>query len=268
MNIEHNPMLSDPSEQLSFTIVAEGNAYCDKDWCAREISPPYTRLYYTLDGQGEITDERGSFPLLAGHLYMLSAGYSFSHSCSDRMHQLYFHVNLTNSRGMDVLRGIDRPLSKKISSEHIQKILSLYHGRETADRLYLKSLLQSDLFSLLLEHHIDIKEAPYSPPVIAALAYIAKHLSLTCSIGEIAAHLSLSPTTLSHKFKADMGVSIGKYIDGLVMHRAEHLLISTDMPLSRISALLGFCDQFYFSRRFKEKHATSPLAYRKAHQKL
>ncbi|MBQ8868969.1 MAG: AraC family transcriptional regulator [Oscillospiraceae bacterium] len=42
--------------------------------------------------------------------------------------------------------------------------------------------------------------------------------------------------------------------------------MNTQLPLYRISDELGFYDQFYFSRRFKEKYAVSPLKYRKMHQ--
>ena len=35
------------------------------------------------------------------------------------------------------------------------------------------------------------------------------------------------------------------------------------MQISRISERYGFCDQFYFSRRFKEKFGVTPQKYRK-----
>ena len=47
------------------------------------------------------------------------------------------------------------------------------------------------------------------------------------------------------------------------MARCEELLCDTDLSLSEISERFGFCDQFYFSRRFKAKYGETPRDTRK-----
>lgn len=73
----------------------------------------------------------------------------------------------------------------------------------------------------------------------------------------------MSKNTLSKKFCAQMGISMGKYIDKLVFCEAEKLLTDSRMPIGEISACLGFGDRFYFSRRFKQIFEETPLQYRK-----
>lgn len=268
MRVEHNHTLEISGENFHFAIVAEGNAFCDRNWRATETEPSYTRLYYMVSGECEIETARGTQKLLAGHLYMLPTGMSFSYRCEDTMQQLYFHIHLTNTYGADVLRGIDRVLSKPLSGEYVQKLLDLF-GQETAISAdYLKTLLQGDIFSLLQDHQIEIQNLHLSQSVQDAKAFIEENLSAALSVQMVSNHLSISPATLSYKFRTEMGIPIGKYIDGLVMCRAENLLIGTDLPLSAISEQLGFYDQFYFSRRFKERYSHPPLKYRKMHQKL
>ena len=266
MIVEHSQTLYSPSEQIAISIVTGGNALCDSNWHATELSPPYTRLYYILDGTGEVETQQGPLHLTAGMLYMLPVGYSFSYYCTDQMHQLYFHIHLTNPYGADLLRGIDRILSKPVSPAYLQQLLTLFQTDSIVSRGYLKALLQADVFSLLSDNRINIQNKRLSEVMQKTLAFVSENLSASLTANTISDILSISPTTLSHKFKAEMGISLGKYIDSLVMHRAEHLLINTNMPLSRISEALGFYDQFYFSRRFKEKYAISPLKYRKVHQ--
>lgn len=265
MIVEPNQTLCSPSEQLAFSIVAAGNALCDSNWHATELSPPYTRLYYILDGTGEVETQQGPLHLTAGMLYMLPVGYSFSYHCADRMHQLYFHIHLTNPCGADLLRGIDRILTKPFSSAYMKQLLTLLRTDSVVSRGNLKALLLADVFSLLSNHRIDIQNKQLSEVVQKTLTFVSENLSASLTAKTIADKLYVSPTTVSHKFKAEMEIPLGKYIDDLVMHRAELLLINTNIPLSSISEELGFCDQFYFSRRFKEKYAISPLKYRKAH---
>ena len=266
MFIAHNSLLCATSEDFTLSITAEGNAFCDTDWHATEISPPYTRLYYIVDGCGEIETAHEKLTLKAGHLYLLPIGHHFSHSCEDHMQQLYFHINLTNSYGADILRGIDRILSKELGTVYMQKLLSLFEEDTFVARGYLKTLLQTDIFSLLLENQIEIKNKELSIPVQKALSYIEEKLSASLTVKDVTQQVAIPTVTLCSKFKSEIGISISKYIDSLVMHQAEVLLINTTLPLSDISERLGFYDQFYFSRRFKEMYGVPPLKYRKNHQ--
>ncbi len=266
MSVHHNSLLCATTEAFTLSITADGNAFCNTDWRATEASPPYTRLYYIVDGAGEIETAQGRLTLKKNHLYLLPIGHFFSHWCEDHMQQLYFHVNLTNSYGADILRGINKVLSKKVDPGYIQKLLSLFETDNFVARGYLKTLLQADIFTLLFEDGITIQNKQLSVPVQKALAFIEEKLSASLSVKDVTEQVAVPGVTLCSKFKAEMGISIGKYIDSLVMHRAEVLLINTTLPLSDISEQLGFYDQFYFSRRFKEMYAVPPLKYRKNHQ--
>lgn len=266
MPIHHNALLCSTSEDFTLSITSNGNAFCTTDWQAIEASPPYTRLYYIVDGAGEIETAKERLTLKKNHLYLLPIGHFFSHWCEDHMQQLYFHVNLTNRYGADILRGINRVLSKEVDPDYIQKLLSLFETDDFVARGSLKTLLQTDVFSLLLENGIQIQNRQLSPSVQKALTYIESNLSAALSVQAVTEYVAIPSITLCNKFKAEMGISIGKYIDSLVMHRAEVLLINSTLPLSDISEQLGFYDQFYFSRRFKELYSVPPLKYRKNHQ--
>ena len=80
---------------------------------------------------------------------------------------------------------------------------------------------------------------------------------------ELAEQLFICESTLCKKFKNEVGVTIGTYIDDLIFFNAEKMLLKTKWSINQISETLGFCDQFYFSRRFKHKYGQTPLEYRK-----
>ena len=57
--------------------------------------------------------------------------------------------------------------------------------------------------------------------------------------------------------------TVTRYIDDAIMFEAEQLLLKSDLTVLQISERFGFCDQFYFSRRFKMKYGETPQKYRK-----
>ena len=103
-----------------------------------------------------------------------------------------------------------------------------------------------------------------SPITKKAMQYITSHLNMQLlSVKEIADKLYISEATLSKRFKNDMGIAIKKYMDDQIFFEAEKLLLKTNWPLSKISENLGFCDQFYFTRKFKKRYNCTPSEYRK-----
>ena len=266
MLITHNRALARREETASLQLLASGNALCDNKWCATEPSPPYTRLYYIAEGEAFVKTAHGALTLKAGHLYLLPAGCAFSYHCDTQMRQLYFHVNLLGSEGYDLLRSISRVLYTPLDDEYIRELLALYAADSRAELLYLRALVKRDVMALLCREGITLEAPAYSACVTKALHFIEENLSASLSLKTVAECTFVSPHTLTHKFKQEMGTSVGQYIEGLVLFKAEQLLLSTDLPLSQISEQLGFYDQFYFSRRFKEHFSVPPLVYRKTHR--
>ena len=83
------------------------------------------------------------------------------------------------------------------------------------------------------------------------------------TISEIAENTFISKSTLTKHFQKELSMSVNEYIYDLVMSGAEYMLATSDVSMQEISEKFGFYDQFYFSRRFKEKFGQSPREYRK-----
>ena len=110
------------------------------------------------------------------------------------------------------------------------------------------------------------KKDVHSPVVRTAEELIQNNLSMKLTRRAIAEFCRVSEGKLANCFKNELGVSVTKYIDDLIFMEAMRRLSYTDDPLWSISDDLGFCDQFYFSRRFNELYGESPLKYRKKMQ--
>ena len=78
----------------------------------------------------------------------------------------------------------------------------------------------------------------------------------------LAASLGLSYESFRKKFKAAAGLSPAKYAEKRRLEQAGALLGQYNFSNQQMAEMLGFCDEFYFSRRFKAFFGVSPKAFR------
>ena len=97
----------------------------------------------------------------------------------------------------------------------------------------------------------------------AVEGYIKANYPSIMDIGQIAAAFSFSSSYISKVFKQIKGFSIMKYIINLRMEDAKHMLRNApDMSVKLIGEAVGYQDQHYFSRIFRNSEGISPAEYR------
>lgn len=95
---------------------------------------------------------------------------------------------------------------------------------------------------------------------------LAKDLSHRISAEELAAIYGISVTSLKNYFRCIYGKTPSNLAHDMRMKRARELLETTDLPVSRISEMVGYANHGKFAHGFKLFTGLSPLEYRKAHQ--
>lgn len=83
---------------------------------------------------------------------------------------------------------------------------------------------------------------------------------------QLAHEMGLSPTALRRRFKATAGVSMQEHRLQSRLAAARALLTDTDMPLKAIAARLGYKNEFFFSRQFRNHVGVAPGAFRKSRE--
>jgi AraC-like DNA-binding protein len=84
-------------------------------------------------------------------------------------------------------------------------------------------------------------------------------------LSAIAGKMGIDKSYLIRLFKKRTGASPIKFFNKLKTDAAAHMLAETAAPINEIARQLGFCDEFYFSRLFKQYIGLSPTAYRQEH---
>ncbi len=264
MIIETNQFANDFINTISLKLSDGGYAISGTEWQGSCVSPPFSRLYYIISGDPFIVRNSKKSYLKKGHIYLIPFGLSYEYGCDASVEQLYFHLNLVNINGYDVLSSLQNHIGSPISKEEGDRFVELYRSESVLDFLILKQTIYNYIVSILqIKSDVKLNNVIYSDCVKKAVSYIQENLSIQLSVSLVAQNTFVSASKLTKKFKMETGISIGKYIDSLILYRAEQALLKSEMSIMQISELLGFCDQFYFSRKFKENFGITPSEYRK-----
>ena len=250
-------------KSLELDVISAGCAEGDKSFFGVVQCSQYSRLYYIVRGSFYILSDNGErVELLPGRVYLIPSGYSYRFGCDDEMEHLYFHIRLSDFDCLDLLGRFKRPVSMPTDSDPVKMREMLKIGGRAAS-IIIESEIHKALgaFAEAEKSAFDTRE--YSGEVSSVIDYVSDHLSVKLALSEIASAAHMAVSSMSIKFRRETGMSVGEYVDLRIMLCAERELLTTNRSVLDISDSLGFCDQFYFSRRFKEKYGLSPRDFRK-----
>lgn len=92
--------------------------------------------------------------------------------------------------------------------------------------------------------------------------YLLEHLSEPLDSHSIAQALGMSRSKLYQQCQQYLDLGVTEYLRSLRIQQAKHLLRDTDVPITRISGMVGFEDYNYFCRVFRQETGLSPRKYR------
>ncbi|MCT6879026.1 MAG: arabinose operon transcriptional regulator AraC [Commensalibacter sp.] len=149
------------------------------------------------------------------------------------------------------------------------QIVNTSQSLESYSEILSMNLLENFLIRRMQSISQNKKELK-DPRIVLACNYITdilqKQPELTednnSFIEQVAQHVFLSSSRISHLFKEHMGVSILTWREDQRIHRARLLLQTTPLSIAQIAQSLGYSDQLYFSRVFKNKIGLSPKKFR------
>jgi AraC-like DNA-binding protein len=130
----------------------------------------------------------------------------------------------------------------------------------------VRLMLQAFFFGMSnFRHHLHANTIQKSRKEIHFEAFynaILKHHKESRKVGFYANKLCLTPQYLSAIIKDVTGKSAREWIDNYIIMEAKLLLKSTDTSIQNISDSLGFPNQSFFGKFFKQHTGMSPKEYR------
>lgn len=266
MKINSSDYFSKFIKTCDVSVSFDGFVVTDETWHQKPIPSPSSRIYYVTEGEGMLVSDNYSMKLKPGYVYIAPSGIRCGYFGTPSVTKLFFHVNVILPDGYDLFATADRFACVERPIDYIQKLTDWYLGDSAIEHIMLKAELWQtvcEFANILLSD--DKRPAKYSNAVSNAISYIRNNLSASLTVADVSEAVFCSPSTLSAAFKRELGLSVAKYIEDLLMFEARRMLLASNRSIFNISADLGFCDQFYFSRRFKRQFALSPREYRKVY---
>ena len=96
--------------------------------------------------------------------------------------------------------------------------------------------------------------------------YVRKHYREKIYLDDVAEELGISPTYLSRLFRKETGSCLQDFINAERVFRAANLLLYSELALPEIAIYVGFPNQSYFGKIFKQHKGMTPKAFRDRYQ--
>ena len=278
-----------PIESLNLLMLNVGKAQHNGDWNWRDVSSPFTRIYYVTKGEAWLHLPKEMIKLRPHFLYIIPAYTLHSYECHSVFEHYYLHVyegfkNETNVFEMynfptEVKAGEgDEQLLKQMTNAHPEAQLpesnpkaydnvsrfTDYVKRYNALGLWEKMRLRGAtllLFSRFMEHAVPRVQTK-DERMIKVLDYIHNHIDEEIDIGMLSDIACVSKPYFIRLFKDILGMSPLQYVIKKKVSRAQLLLMTEEISVKEAAYRLGFNDHSYFIRQFRKVTGVTPLEYR------
>jgi two-component system response regulator YesN len=105
------------------------------------------------------------------------------------------------------------------------------------------------------------EELTYSPVIARMVEEIRSSYAKKLGLESFAEKYHMTPQYLSNLFTKEMGKTFSEYLRQVRIERAKELLRTTDMKIYEVACAVGYPDQKYFSKVFREYTNISAKQY-------
>ncbi len=175
------------------------------------------------------------------------------YSSSIKFSEVYIKFVFSN-----ILKEIYEVISAQEESALAREIDRLYYCKT------IKEVLQiTEKAVKKFEEFVHEDESVSRKEVSRVKNYICHHYGETLNTEMLAGMVYLSPGYLSSVFKEETGVNLNRFIRDVRMKKAKELLETTDMKIVQVAKEVGFSNNSYFARSFREYFGCTPESCRK-----
>lgn len=122
----------------------------------------------------------------------------------------------------------------------------------------------SELRKAFQKYALTFLQSPENANKIhSIIQYIQEHYCENLSVAVLSDRFGLSSNYISNLLKQKLGIRYNDYITQLRIKHAKQLLISTNLPVKKITEACGYYSQSHFTKLFLEYEQCTPLEYRK-----
>lgn len=276
-------------EQLHPLVLNVGKAVHHADWNWKNVSSPFTRLYYVTEGTAQIELSDGVHVLTPGHMYFIPAFTVHTNICDSYFVHYYIHIYEechSDEDWLDKLEillevetgELDLLLFRRLceinpymsleksdpetydNNPTLMRNLLLNKQRPFYDKIESRGIVLQLLshFFKRAQYKVEIKDKR----IEKAVFYIRKHIYEAIDLDMLAQNSCLSKDHFIRLFKKETGTPPLKYINQKKIEKAQLILVTETLTIKELAYRLAFEDYSYFNRLFKKITGLTPQQYR------
>ncbi len=229
-------------------------------------------LMYTCEGCGRVGHLRGEVQVQPGEVVLIRPGtrHDYGTARSAKRWELVWAHFQPRPHWLEWLAwpepapGILHLVLEGETRQLVREALLLMDSRSRSAQPLRSALAMHALEEVLLLCAAALPSARQQDVRVAtAMAYLVENLARPLTLAEVAKAAELSVSRLSHRFKDEVGITPGQFLERERLARAAQLLRFTTRPIAAIAEEVGFASPIHFSLRFKKAFTLSPREFRK-----
>ncbi len=244
---------------------------------ACSCSETHTTHFYSLliftGGSGQLILSDQTITLTTDTCYLLSPGTSYS-TDNQEMTLYYYLITFTAINTAEFPEYCSEELlpgRQELIVHPFTRVIRLAEellmNKNNADdvQFFKRQLKFQELLLLLFEHNYPSEQLP-SPAdsVEKTIQYMQENYTESITVKQLAELAGVTLWQYTPIFQKLTGQRPLDYLTELRINHSKRFLLESTKPLREIARLVGFSDEYYFSRRFRQKTGITPGQY--AHQ--
>jgi AraC-like DNA-binding protein len=242
--------------------------------CRNRPDNPRIFFQYTVSGYGVFRDGTGEHHVHPGFGFLAESddpGFSYYYPAEGTDPWRFIFLDFVGESAYTLARALiarfghlyafprEATIIERLAAFHAYHNVGCFLSAGKSLRLVM------DLLQALLEEKEAGREAhPDHELVRQARHAVQSQISLRITVSDIADQLRVSREHLTRVFTQQVGMSLGKYIQGSKVLTACALLKSGTLSIKEIASALGYDTTAHFARTFQRVMSTTPGEFKKS----
>ncbi|MGD6803795.1 AraC family transcriptional regulator [Rossellomorea vietnamensis] len=234
----------------------------------------YHCLCYINKGSGKVSVNEDTFSFSAGSLFLFVPGVQIKGlmAAGVEFYLVRFRYAIAYYENEWVFDGTPSkfPIEGELTIKNTAHILTVFKNlKRAAERqgkigsIKLKALLNELIFLVIEDIRSQLMEGSVQKGIEQSIDFMEEHYCAPITLEQLSQTAGLSSSYYSKCFKDYTGQPPIDYLREIRLKKAKELLMFSKEKLKVVAGLVGYQDEFYFSRVFKKQFGVSPKEFAK-----
>jgi AraC-like DNA-binding protein len=169
---------------------------------------------------------------------------------------------------LEPLRGMIGPVRPAWIRQQFENVYALWQSYDPFSQVRIGLAFRELWLALIEDIRVMQTRSDTDEAIERTCQYMAENYQSALSVERLAAMAGFSTGYYFRQFKRLYGCSPKDYIIRLRVNKAKELIGSGGRQLSEVSRMVGYDDEFYFSRIFKRVTGMKPSLYARQSETL